>query len=85
MPRARLEFTHCRVRGHRDRCASWWRHGQSATDASAADGVTVAKAVVAKYSKGPTSIGNLPPINKPIPKNKYVITMANSTDAAVVH
>lgn len=49
----------------------------------AADGVTVAKAIVAKYSKGPTSIGNLPVIGKPIPKNKYVIVMTNQTDAAI--
>ena len=49
----------------------------------AADGVTVAKAIVAKYSKNPTSIGNLPPITKPIPKGKYVITITNATDAAV--
>lgn len=51
--------------------------------ASAADGVTVAKAIVAKYSKNPTSIGNFTPITKPIPKGKYVITITNSTDAAV--
>jgi ribose transport system substrate-binding protein len=51
--------------------------------AQAADGVTVAKAIVAKYSKNPTSIGNIPPIGKPIPKNKYVITMTNSTPLAV--
>ena len=51
--------------------------------AQAADGVTVAKAIVAKYSKGPTSIGNIPVIGKPIPKNKYVIVMTNQTDAAI--
>ena len=50
----------------------------------AADGVTVAKAIVAKYSKNPTSIGNLPPIKKAIPKGKYIISITNSTDAAVV-
>ncbi len=50
----------------------------------AADGVTVAKAIVAKYSKNPTSIGNIPPVGKPIPKGKYIITITNSTDAAVV-
>lgn len=49
----------------------------------AADGVTVAKAIVAKYSKNPTSIGNIPPITKPIPKGKYIITITNSTDAAL--
>ncbi len=51
--------------------------------ASAADGVEVAKAVVAKYSKAPTSIGNLPIITNTIPKGKYVITITNATDAAV--
>jgi hypothetical protein len=51
--------------------------------ASAADGVEVAKAVVAKYSKAPTSIGNLPIITNKIPKGKYVITITNATDAAV--
>lgn len=49
----------------------------------AADGVAVSKAIVAKYSKNPTSIGNIPPITKPIPKGKYIITITNSTDAAV--
>lgn len=56
----------------------------SAPTASHADGVAVAKAIVAKYSKNPTSIGNLPPITKPIPKGKYIITITNATDAAVV-
>jgi ribose transport system substrate-binding protein len=51
--------------------------------APAADGVTVAKAIVAKYSKNPTSIGNIPVIGKPIPKGKYVITITNATDAAI--
>ncbi len=51
--------------------------------AQAADGVSVAKAIVAKYSKTPTSIGNLIPITKPIPKGKYIITITNSTDAAL--
>lgn len=51
--------------------------------ASAADGTAVAKAIVAKYSQNPTSIGNLPPITKPIPKGKYVITITNATDAAI--
>ena len=46
-------------------------------------GVTVAKAIVAKYSKTPTSIGNLPVITKKIPKNKYIITITNATDAAI--
>ena len=49
----------------------------------AADGITVAKAVVAKYSKTPTSIGNIAPIGKPIPKGKYIITITNATDAAI--
>ena len=49
----------------------------------AADGVTVAKAIVAKYSKTPTSIGNLAAITKPIPKGKYIITITNATDAAI--
>lgn len=49
----------------------------------AADGVTVAKAIVAKYSKTPTSIGKLAPITKAIPKGKYIITITNATDAAV--
>jgi len=51
--------------------------------ASAADGVATAKAIVAKYSVNPTSIGNIPVIGKPIPKGKYVITITNTTDAAV--
>jgi ribose transport system substrate-binding protein len=51
--------------------------------ASAADGVATAKAIVAKYSKNPTSLGNIPVIGKPIPKGKYVITITNTTDAAV--
>jgi ribose transport system substrate-binding protein len=51
--------------------------------ASAADGVAIAKAVVAKYSVSPTSIGALPVITKKIPKGKYVITITNATDAAV--
>lgn len=51
--------------------------------ASAADGVEVAKAVVAKYSKAPTSIGAIPAITNTIPKGKYVITITNATDAAV--
>ena len=51
--------------------------------ASAADGVATAKAIVAKYSKTPTSIGNLAPITKPIPKGKYLITITNATDAAI--
>jgi len=51
--------------------------------ASAADGVKVSKAIVAKYSKNPTSIGNFKPITKPIPKGKYVITITNATDAAI--
>jgi ABC-type sugar transport system substrate-binding protein len=49
----------------------------------AADGVSVAKAIVAKYSVNPTSIGNIPVITKKIPKGKYVITITNATDAAV--
>lgn len=49
----------------------------------AADGVTVSKAIVAKYSKNPSSIGNIPVIGKPIPKGKYVIVMTNQTDAAI--
>jgi ABC-type sugar transport system substrate-binding protein len=49
----------------------------------AADGVAVAKAIVAKYSKTPLTIGAILPIGKPIPKGKYVITITNSTDAAV--
>lgn len=49
----------------------------------AADGVAVSKAIVAKYSKNPTSIGTFTPITKPIPKGKYIITITNSTDAAV--
>ena len=49
----------------------------------AADGVSVAKAIVAKYSKNPTSIGNIPVIGKPIPKGKYLITITNATDAAI--
>ncbi len=51
--------------------------------AQSANGVAVSKAIVAKYSKNPTSIGNLAPITKPIPKGKYVITITNATDAAV--
>ena len=51
--------------------------------ALSADGVAVSKAIVAKYSVSPTSIGNLPPITKPIPKGKYLITITNSTDAAI--
>jgi ribose transport system substrate-binding protein len=51
--------------------------------ASAADGVTVAKGIVAKYSKNPTSIGNFTVIGKKIPKGKYVITITNATDAAI--
>ena len=51
--------------------------------ASAADGVAVSKQIVAKYSVNPTSIGNITPIGKPIPKGKYIITITNSTDAAV--
>lgn len=43
----------------------------------------VANAIVTKYSQNPTSIGNLPPITKPIPKGKYIITITNATDAAV--
>jgi len=43
----------------------------------------VANAIVTKYSKTPTSIGNLPPITKPIPKGKYIITITNATDAAI--
>ena len=49
----------------------------------AADGVTVAKAIVAKYSVTPTSIGNIPVITKKIPKGKYLITITNATDAAI--
>ena len=48
-----------------------------------ATGVDVAKQIVAKYSKNPTSIGNLPVIGKPIPKGKYLITITNATDAAI--
>ena len=51
--------------------------------ATAADGVTVAKAIVAKYSKNPTSIGNIPVIGKPIPKGKYVIAITGDSDAAI--
>mgnify|MGYP003347460179 CR=1 FL=1 len=51
--------------------------------ALSADGVAVSKAIVAKYSVSPTSIGNLPPITKPIPKGKYLITITNATDAAI--
>jgi ABC-type sugar transport system substrate-binding protein len=51
--------------------------------ASAADGVATAKAIVAKYSKNPTSLGNLPVIGKPIPKGKYVIAMTGDSDAAI--
>ena len=51
--------------------------------ATAADGVTTAKAIVAKYSKNPTSIGNIPVIGKPIPKGKYVIAMTGDSDAAI--
>ena len=51
--------------------------------ASAADGVATAKAIVAKYSKNPTSIGNIPVIGKPIPKGKYVIAMTGDSDAAI--
>ena len=51
--------------------------------AQAADGVSVAKAIVAKYSVTPTSIGSFIPISKPIPKGKYIITITNSTDAAI--
>jgi ABC-type sugar transport system substrate-binding protein len=43
----------------------------------------VANAIVTKYSQNPTSIGNLTPITKPIPKGKYIITITNATDAAV--
>jgi len=50
--------------------------------ASAADGVATAKAIVAKYSKVPTSIGNLPKFSTPPAKGKYVITITNATDAA---
>ena len=57
--------------------------GAVAPAAQAADGVALAKAIVAKYSKTPTSIGKLAPITKPIPKGKYVITITNATDAAV--
>jgi len=49
----------------------------------AADGVSVAKAIVAKYSKNPTSLGNLTPLPKAPPKGKYVITITNETDAAI--
>ncbi len=51
--------------------------------ASAADGVATAKAIVAKYSKNPTSLGNIPVIGKPIPKGKYIVTITNQTDAAI--
>jgi ABC-type sugar transport system substrate-binding protein len=49
----------------------------------AANGVDVAKGIVAKYSKNPTSIGNFKPITKKIPRGKYVITITNATDAAI--
>jgi len=50
---------------------------------SAADGVAVAKSIVAKYSVNPTSLGNIPVIGKPIPKNKYVIAITGDSDAAI--
>ncbi len=46
-------------------------------------GVAAAKAIVAKYSKNPTSLGNIPVIGKPIPKNKYVIAITGDSDAAI--
>lgn len=49
----------------------------------AADGVSVAKAIVAKYSKNPTSIGNFTPLPKAPPKGKYVIAVTSNTDAGV--
>jgi len=51
--------------------------------ASAADGKAAATAFVAQYSKNPTSLGNIPPIGKPIPKGKYVIAMTGDSDAAI--
>lgn len=54
-----------------------------APTASAADGVAVAKAIVAKYSKNPTTIGDVPVIGKPIPKGKYVIALANNGESGV--
>jgi ribose transport system substrate-binding protein len=51
--------------------------------ASAVDGVTVAKGIVAKYSKNPTTLGNIPVIGKPIPKGKYVIAITGDSDAAI--
>jgi len=51
--------------------------------ATAADGKAVATALVAKYSKNPTTLGNIPVIGKPIPKGKYVIAITGDSDAAI--
>lgn len=53
-----------------------------ATAATSAEdkGVTLAKAIVAKYNKTPTSIGITTPLKKVPPKGKYVIALSNGGD-----
>ena len=46
-----------------------------------ADGVSVAKAIVSKYSANPTGLGDIPVIGKPIPKGKYIIAIAADNDS----
>lgn len=48
---------------------------------ASADGEAVAKAIVAKYSVNPTTIGNIPPIGKPIPRGKRIISLAANNDS----
>ena len=53
-----------------------------ATAATSAEdkGVTLAKAIVAKYNKTPASIGITTPLKKVPPKGKYVIALSNGGD-----
>ena len=53
-----------------------------ATAATSAEdkGVTLAKAIVAKYNKTPTSIGITTPLKKVPPKGKFVVALSNGGD-----
>ena len=66
-------------------CASLAPVSQAAPSSlPAADGLSVAKAIVAKYSKTPTSIGKMAPLPKAPPKGKTIVTITSGVDSGRV-
>ena len=53
------------------------------TTAPDAEGLAMAKAIVAEYTKTPTTIGPLTPLTTLPPTGKTIITIANGTDSAL--